>query len=314
MPTWMYYTQEFKISVWFSILLIFLACVAILYFSSKQYHPLPTVFHSWTFVAVYVLSLLLGISTAPRVVLTRLRIIIGLIVLYSLIISSAYTLSMRSFLTVPWKRENIETFQEIVDANYLVEGTPQPNRILQRLSGGSLALQELSRRFRIHKDHFDVLILRMQQKKDITTFAAQRFLQFYVSEVLNNTGREDIYLLPECVIQAHASPFLFKKGSPYINPVNRIIFAAMEAGLTQYWFTYSTPKLLVSRFSDFQSLTLDQLTFVFIILLIGTTLSVSVFITELFSNSDAAKIKELRRRRRREVKQKWSIRRSKNSF
>jgi hypothetical protein len=141
----------------------------------------------------------------------------------------------------------------------------------------------------------DVLIARMQRQKNIATFAAQRFLQFYISEVLNST-KEDIHLLPECVIQAHASPFLFKKGSPFISPVNRIVLTAVEAGLTQYWFTYSTPKMAVSRLSGIPPLSLRQLAFVFIVLLIGLSSSVSVFVAELRSNSDSAKIKKLQKR------------------
>ncbi len=89
-------------------------------------------------------------------------------------ILSAYQSSLGSFLTVRWKREQINTFAEILEANYQGIGIPQGKRILARFSADDDILKKISRRFQVHKEHFDSLIRRIQKKKDIVTFGAQR--------------------------------------------------------------------------------------------------------------------------------------------
>lgn len=107
-----------------------------------------------------------------------------------------------------------------------------------------------------------------------------RFIQFYINHELNTTGREEIYLLPKCVIEAHASPFLFKKGSYFMKPINNIVSAAVESGLTKFWYTYSTPKTS-SQFAKIHPLSIYQLQFAFVILIAGTSVAVLVFLLEL---------------------------------
>lgn len=117
--------------------------------------------------------------------------------------------------------------------------------------------------------------------KTFHKFLSYRFVQFYISNELNNTGRDDIHLLPQCVIQAHASPFLLKKGSLLVNPLNRIIERAVESGLNDIWYRYSTPKLSTSPFSDIFPLSVHQFRSAFGILIIGTSIAIVTFIVEL---------------------------------
>lgn len=105
-------------------------------------------------------------------------------------------------------------------------------------------------------------------------------MQFYINHNLNASDRDDIYFLPKCVIQAHASPFLLKKNSPFLKPINDIISAAIESGLTQYWYSYSTPKIFSSSVNVF-ALKLHQLESPIDLLLIGYCLAAFVFVMEL---------------------------------
>lgn len=172
----MYYTNEFKTLVWLLILSGYLACVFILFIILRLHHLEPSsVFHNVTYVALYIFSFHLGIPASPRINFTRVRIFIGMMLFYSLIINSAYQSTLGSFLTVPWKREQIKTFHEIIEGNYHVCGQPQANRILQRSSKNSATLEVLSDRFQTHRDHFSPLLARIHQKKDTVTFAAQRW-------------------------------------------------------------------------------------------------------------------------------------------
>lgn len=91
-----------------------------------------------------------------------------------MIIFSAYQSSLGSFLTVPWKREQIKTFREILEANYEGIGVPQGQRILKRFSTDNEVLNKLSQRFLVHSDHFESLVKRIQEQKDVVTFGAQR--------------------------------------------------------------------------------------------------------------------------------------------
>lgn len=173
-PVWMYYTQEFNLTVWAFILLVFTLCSFVLYFMIKVHGTSSKVIHAFDYVFLFMFSVQLGISASPRVKFTKLRLWISAVILYSLIISSAYQSTLGSFLTVPWQRENIKTFQEILSANYTIIGIPQGKRILQRFSADNKILNALSNRFHVHRQHFDSVVLRIQQQKDTATFGAQR--------------------------------------------------------------------------------------------------------------------------------------------
>ncbi|XP_065208097.1 uncharacterized protein LOC135836938 [Planococcus citri] len=269
-PVWMYYTNEFSFVVWILILLVFSSTVVVFHLMIKIYFVSSPVLQTIDYVFLYVISLHLGISASPKIKFLKIRIWISAIILYSLIISSAYQSSLGSFLTVPWQRENIKTFQEILSANYNIIGVPQGKRILQRFSADNYVLKTLSNYFQVHREHFDSVVLRIHRKKDTATFGAQsyfRFVQFYISNELNGSNRDDIYLLPKCVIQAHASPFLHKKGSPFIKPIDNIISSAVESGLTNFWFKYSTPKI-IRTLAEIFPLSLQQLKLAFAILVV----------------------------------------------
>lgn len=173
-PGWMYYTNEFTVHVWLLILLGYLTCTTALYIVLGLHQPGQSAFRSLTYVALYILCFHLGISVAPRIRYMRARILISIILFYSLIIYSAYQSSLGSFLTVPWKREQINTFREIVEGNYEVRGQPQANRILGRSSKDNPVLKILSDRFQTHTDHFSPLLERIYKYKNTVTFSAQR--------------------------------------------------------------------------------------------------------------------------------------------
>lgn len=170
----MYYTNEFSFLVWFLILIVFTSGVLLLYLMIKIYFVSSPILHTIDYVFLYVISLHLGISASPKIKFLKIRLWISAIILYSLIISSAYQSSLGSFLTVPWQRENIKSFQEILSANYNIIGIPQGKRILQRFSADNYVLKTLSNYFQVHREHFDSVVLRIQQQKDTATFGAQR--------------------------------------------------------------------------------------------------------------------------------------------
>lgn len=170
----MYYTQEFQLIVWILILLEYCIGAGVLYVALSRNSQSSRVFRSFSYVILYVLTLTLGMSASPRVRGDRNKIFVGTIILYSMIIFSAYQSSLGSFLTVPWKREQIKTFAEILEANYEGVGTPQSQRILKRFSADTEVLNKLSQRYSLHSDHFGWLVKRIQQRNDAVTFGAQR--------------------------------------------------------------------------------------------------------------------------------------------
>lgn len=170
----MYYTQEFQLIVWLLILLEYCVGAGVLYVALSHDSKSSRVFRSLSFVILYVFTLTLGMSASPRIRGDRNKIFVGTIILYSMIIFSAYQSSLGSFLTVPWKREQIKTFGEILEANYKGVGVPQAQRILKRFSTDNEVLNKLSQRYLVHSDHFESLMKRIQQRKDVVTFGAQR--------------------------------------------------------------------------------------------------------------------------------------------
>lgn len=175
----MYYTQEFEFPVW--LLILFVYCSSSMLFALVlRIHPANVVettnesFNRITFAALHVFSLHLG-QVSSRITKSRRRIALSVLILYSLILTLAYQSSLGSFLTVPWKREQIKSFGEILHGRYDCIGIPQGKRILQRFSSDNERLIELSKRYRVYENHFDTLVTKMQQRKNIVTFGTQRY-------------------------------------------------------------------------------------------------------------------------------------------
>lgn len=65
-----------------------------------------------------------------------------------------------------------------------------------------------------------------------------------------------------------------------MKPINRIISSAAESGLAAFWFKSSTP--IISRsFTPMYPLSMQQLRCAFVVLLLGSTLAIVVFLDEL---------------------------------
>ncbi|XP_026681739.1 uncharacterized protein LOC103512501 [Diaphorina citri] len=238
-------------------------------------------------VIFFEIALTLGIPMLNKVGNRWLmRFLVIQYVFFCLITSQAYLGSLGSFMTYPDEKGQINTPEELYDRNLKLTGVLQSKRILERAFSKQEILKKLSKRYKFYSGYYDDLMLDIHHGRNTSTFATSRFLQFYINNnhILKNNP-DSIYLFPKCTVTSYSSPFLFQKGSPFIDPINKILHRIIESGITKKWYESSTPRKMVSKRDPVHRLDLSQILGVFVILLMLLGISMVVFLLELVTHS-----------------------------
>lgn len=144
-------------------------------------------------------------------------------------------------------------------------------------------------------------------KKKIAIFSSKNELKYYQhlfqTQGTNSSDDPDIsdaknilHIFSECVLKSYSSPFLLRVGSPFEEPINRILVILFESGLLTYWQqTYNEHRLrpggvrIASNFgqsnrfktAEFSNFSLNQLYAALVILITCELVAVWVFICEI---------------------------------
>lgn len=282
---WQDYYKEFSYVIWTLILFLFLLAVAMLTITSKIFHTDSSKFQNIAFNTIYIWAIVLNMGISPIHQLKSMRFFLIQFSIYSLIIAVAYEAALKSFLTVPEGRANINNWQEIDKLNLKITGVPQAFKILENAAKYNKILQNLCNKFNIKKSgEFSEVIEHVVVDKDTAIFGAERFMLHYSANRNNILTTDPICPVPKCVFQAYASPFLLRKGSPLLPIINDIIYRLSESGITSRWWIENEPKnhkpkpdqcTLVLQFS------FSQVKGVVILLLIGHTIAFLILVIEI---------------------------------
>lgn len=233
------------------------------------------------------IALALGTSSLNKVSKQWLmRFLFIQYVFFCLITSQAYFGSLGSFMIYPNEKGQIHTPEALYERNLKLLGAPQSKRILERSFSNRQILKKLSERFVDYKGYYDDLLTAMYQNRNTSTFATTRLLQFYINNnPLLRNNPNSIYIFPRCTVNSYSSPFLFQRGSPFIDPVNKILFRIIESGITQKWYQSATPRKQIVRRDPVQRLDLTQILGCFIILIVLHVGALLVFFGELVAHA-----------------------------
>ncbi|XP_075211203.1 uncharacterized protein LOC142318523 [Lycorma delicatula] len=283
---WNNYIKEFSLTNWLLIVVVFILTVIInklTYAYIKKYRPTEKKYkHHLTVFIIFAICLGQSISkNINNLIISKSYTVIW--IFYCLIIYSLYQASMGSFMTVPWQTKNIETLEEILDFNLKVVGYPQSYNILSKSVGNNRIMQKIIKKYKkIDYGTYNQIIKWIVDNRDTVTFAADRFIQHYsVHRNKDVKSKDALCRIGECMIQASASPFLLKKGSPLINPINKITGRMFESGLLNQLWVHDQPNLYkLKREKRESKFSLKQLTGAFILYVTGKALALIVFCLE----------------------------------
>nr|XP_018911738.1 PREDICTED: uncharacterized protein LOC109040302 [Bemisia tabaci] len=273
---WSNYINEFDIGVW-SLIIVTFATISVSIYVTTHLIDTSGELRKLRDIVFYGVATSLAVSSPAQPETHSLRLLIFQWLLYCLVISAAYQSSLGSFMTVPWSTDQIRELQQILDGRFNITGQPQAGRILKRSATENPVLQRLSQKFVIHAGFYDDVI-DLIEAGTTASFGAKRFIQFYSINRLRKRNAI-LHIIPECVLQAHSSPFMFRKGSVLELPINRIISGLVESGITDYWFEYSIPKSGL-KLENVRALQINQIKGLLIILFCGHTMAAIVLLLE----------------------------------
>uniref|UniRef100_A0A8D8QU53 Glutamate receptor 2.5 n=1 Tax=Cacopsylla melanoneura TaxID=428564 RepID=A0A8D8QU53_9HEMI len=304
---WINFLSEFSEVTW--MLIVAGLLVAALFVSwVSQYLPREKhQFQSFLFCCFFVFSSFIGATMKPHPQTLVLRLFFTNWLFYSLVITASYQAYLGSLVTVPQQDPQIDDQIDLLKSNIPIAGSTQMFYVLNASRGVSQELNELLDRFQIlPPDRIHETISKISTNKKIAIFSSKSELKYYQhlfqTQNLNSTVSQTqiLHIFSQCVLKSYSSPFLFRNGSPFEEPINYILMILFESGLLTYWqYKYNEHRLQPTgtitanyaaqsqsnnaRFktAEFSNFSLNQLYAALVILVACESVAVLVFIYEI---------------------------------
>lgn len=243
-------------------------------------------YQDWDLIGLRTFGILLGVSlTQPSQWLVRTLSIAW--VYFSLVISSIYSGSIISVLTIPRYYPDINTFKELVDSKLPLKGWSYVQRIFQDKSNP--LMWPLYERYKITLNHLEIL-RGIKEGEQFAVMHAKNALDYSLREARTCPICTDPfhYMDESYGMQMEAIPLA--KGLPYFRRINELIIGMRESGLFDKWnsdilYQLELKTTCFSVCSVKKVLSLWDLQVCFYILLAGIFLSVVSLCIESSYNS-----------------------------
>ncbi|KAI5741667.1 hypothetical protein M8J76_015892 [Diaphorina citri] len=303
---WINYLSEFSEVTWILIVVGLLVAAFFVSFASQYLHREKHQFQSFFFCCFFVYSSFIGATIKPHPRTLVLRLFFANWLFYSLVITASYQAYLGSLVTVPQQDPQIDDQLDLLKSNIQIAGSTQMFYVLNASREVSQEFDELLDRFQIlPPDRLLDTISKINNKKKIAIFSSKNELKYYQhlfqKQDSNSTITEKsvLHIFSQCVLKSYSSPFLLRVGSPFEEPINRLLMILFESGLLTYWQrTYNehriqSPKTSNSgqnlaqtnnaRFktAEFSNFSLSQLYAALVVLITFELLAVLVFIYEI---------------------------------
>lgn len=220
------------------------------------------------------LTLGYGISKRPKVLL--LQLFIGVYLIYCLHINAIFTGKLSGVLTAPNYEPRLKTLEDLADSSivpvirryslqrFRLSQTKTARRLLQKTKEYQVSDSAFydSEYVKINGS------IAMAQFKDLFNFVASRK---YIVDTIDDNNY--IWTIQGC--------FVFRRGIPILLTMNQVIRGIREGGLVRKWvsdevkisFRPDSPKTVI--------LTIEHLQGAFLMLVIGSVLSLLIFFVEV---------------------------------
>ncbi|KAJ9592886.1 hypothetical protein L9F63_015464 [Diploptera punctata] len=286
----------FSISVWLSMSLVFVQISVVLWGmannantslarESKIYNTISNCCY-----CAWAVTMGMSVPEMPRT--TRLRIVFMIFVFYCFAISTIFQTFFTTYLVEPGIQKQIDSFQELLDSQYIYAAEYSWDFHIN-LSTYEYYKQITLRKFYCWESECLKFLLMEDDKVTITNTDHVQFFKSSFLSIPNNYNSICSILDP---IYTHQIVMYMTKGSPLLNPVNKIIRSLVEAGFTQKfeWDIKSELRLRSSRLEynishEYNDESSDSMHFVisfshldvaYYLLLMGHCFSFIIFILE----------------------------------
>jgi hypothetical protein len=233
-------------------------------------------------------AVFVGVSVSQQPRSSNLRVFFFLYVCFCFAISTVFQAFFVSYLVEPTYEKKLETLDELLDS-YVVYGYhPFFNFIQDTLSSPEIVrFLELKK---LKEDCSDLrkCVERILTKRDISSVIAP-FFATYVAREMGTVGVGKVICSLDETLVSGGLTVLFKKGNPLLDTFNILMRRYLEAGLLESHWTELQHRAALRGGGEygeaagdmFFAFSLSHLMPAFVVLLVGTVLSLVVFTAEL---------------------------------
>ncbi|XP_017007334.3 uncharacterized protein [Drosophila takahashii] len=238
-------------------------------------------------INLYAFRAILGLSfPEPRRSSLSLRQLFLAIVIFGMVFSSFINCKLSAMLTKPFHRPQVTNFEELAASGLIVVTDDYMDSFIKSELDAEFIQKIMPRR----------IVLTFIERVKIMFSSADSYAYVMIGEkweVFNNYQRsrgERVYCTSKglTVIDNWPRMHVLQNNSIFQWPLSRFVMFIQESGITAYW-QKDIPQLLEKMFNItvFQkahksALSIDQLKWVWYLLILGYTLSVLVFLGEIF--------------------------------
>jgi hypothetical protein len=280
-PRWLSMGRVFTPTAWLVVLTcVFLVGLVMKYVSNSLHSESGSEWDTAKCIlSAWAAFLEAGVPEMPRN--NTLRVLFLSWIVYSLAMNTVFQAFFTSFEVDPGLQHQIDTTEELLNTPTVYAFSSPLDRFFT-----TDMLKRLTPRIRCEPTK---CVEHVATVFNATTFAARVLLGYHHAELVKEKNRHDVHPFREDSFQLH-SVMLVQKGSPFLLQVNEIIRRIVEAGLSDYWKEAILEQrrveagilALESLKDTYVEMSLSHLEGAFIFLLIGTGLSFTAFITEVF--------------------------------
>ncbi|KAL7638067.1 UNVERIFIED_CONTAM: hypothetical protein RMT77_011692 [Armadillidium vulgare] len=287
-PVWKKIFMPFSLSMWIFLLITIIVLIPITFFFMKFGFRCETTSRlSTSFLLVIGIMFRQNVNVTNRSIWYLLYLTVWLI--GSLVIMSAYSGNLISFMTFPRYQKRIETVKELVNSNKRTGIQYYGAPIKEYLLDSPIEVHRILGKKLDYFPNTDLGMARMMElvKSNHMVYINTYVYLLYVQNFYNIS--EETYILKEPFSTSYVS-FYFKKKSPLTHPISTKLNRLVETGIYSKIYEKHLNRLFFNNRRSFkqnnsrQKLQIAHLQTAFYALFLGYFISMVIFIIEIIIN------------------------------
>lgn len=275
-PEWKGIFLAFDETTWLLIILTYFFCVVVWYFVKS------VIYESFD-EALLVLNVFQAFILAPLHNVPKFyseKMIFLSILLFTLVISNCFQGSLVKLLTHPTYEPDINSLADLDDSGLRIRSTANNLReTFETYDNSNIIYRHLYNKFVFTPDKSENILSRVSYKRDVAGIVRKNIAAQTMKNYIED-NRVLLHVVPECPISYNLA-LMFKKQSLYIHVINDIILLLVQSGiLNSYYITNTSTIRSYNQRTHHKIFTLDNVYIAFIILMLGYTTALIVFIFE----------------------------------
>ncbi|XP_076266133.1 uncharacterized protein LOC143199897 [Rhynchophorus ferrugineus] len=249
------------------------------------------IFVGYTWPETFIINIRLLVGDGIANIPSRYSKIVAMaLVFYCYIVDSYFQSKLMSVLSVPKPTKKLETIQEVAESDYRFNTENLILFPIYNLEGPDMHhIRIIQKRNRV-LDHREYLAKAATCPPKEGFLSAQYLNTFYFSTMMQEYHiKEKCFYAVNQVLATNWLSFRLKKGSPFLNKVNRVVLGISEAGIRQHWDSVMFHSIPEETSKGSHKLTVDTLLFCFYFLFLCLGLSFIVFTLEILISKRAKK-------------------------